>query len=402
MNKQDQPKPSSANNSEIIEIPDEPAQPRIHPKRIVLWWRQLDRNLRFGIISVGLLLFGIASLSYYYFIRPTSQAALTIVSHPKVIPKTVASPLTGVQVYPALAARPVTGIMVENSLDARPQSGIQAAGVVFEAIAEGGITRFLTLYQESKPQYIGPVRSLRPYYIDWATPFDAGIAHVGGSPEALKQIRTHGKDLDQFFNSAYYWRESSRAAPHNVYTSFKLMDKLNKHKGYKHSKFVSWPRKKTETPRKNPTVKAININIASYYFNSRYTYDAKSNSYYRWEGGAKHLIITSPNDRHPQQLHPKVLIALVMPYGIESDGHHSEYGTYGRGTAIIFQDGGITKAVWHKKNRATQFSFTDANGKPVLLDPGQTWLVAVGAKNMVTYKVIKPPVPATPSSSQPQ
>jgi hypothetical protein len=104
--------------------------------------------------------------------------------------------------------------MIENSPDARPQSGLQDAGVVVEAIAEGGITRFLTLFQESQPQYIGPVRSLRPYYIDFAAPFQAGIAHVGGSPEALSRVRNGSyRDLDQFFNSAYFSRISARPAP---------------------------------------------------------------------------------------------------------------------------------------------------------------------------------------------
>ncbi len=388
----------ASDDIETLELDNtpEPTNRHKHFVRIRKWWAGLSQNWRFAVVAAALLLFAVWAIGFYYISRPDSDSSISISKRAKLEPKTVASPLTGVQIDPVLATRPVTGIMVENSLDARPQSGIQQAGVVFEAIAEGGITRFLTLYQESKPQYVGPVRSLRPYYIDWATPFDAGIAHVGGSPEALQQIRSHGKDLDQFFNSGYYWRESSRAAPHNVYTSFKLLDALNKKKGYKHSKFVSWPRKAKEAPLATPTVKAININIASYYFNSRYVYDAKSNNYLRYEGGQKHLIIRSANDKHPVQLHPKVLIAMVMPYGIESDGHHSEYGTSGKGTAFIFQDGGVTKAVWHKKNRATQLSFTDSKGKPILLDPGQTWLVAVGASNMVSYKIIKPP--ATPPS----
>jgi hypothetical protein len=133
-------------------------------------------------------------------------------------PTTVASPLSGVQVSPDLAKRPVTGIMIENSPDARPQSGLQDAGVVYEAIAEGGITRFLALFQDSRPQYIGPVRSLRPYYIDFGWPYQAAIAHVGGSPDALTQIRSGSyRDLDQFFNSGTYSRINSRVAPHNVY-----------------------------------------------------------------------------------------------------------------------------------------------------------------------------------------
>ena len=76
--------------------------------------------------------------------------------------------LTGLELASAeLANRPVTGVMIENSPDARPQSGLTDAGIVYEAIAEGGVTRFLAIYQESQPQYIGPIRSARPYYLDF-------------------------------------------------------------------------------------------------------------------------------------------------------------------------------------------------------------------------------------------
>jgi hypothetical protein len=156
---------------------------------------------------------------------------------------TVASPLSGIQVQPQSAQRPVTGIMIENSPDARPQSGLQDAGVVYEAIAEAGITRFLAVFQDSRPGYIGPVRSLRPYYLDFATPYQASIAHVGGSPEALATVRNgHYRDIDQFFNSKYYTRIKSRTAPHNVYTNFDWLDQLNQSKGYNKSEYTPWKR----------------------------------------------------------------------------------------------------------------------------------------------------------------
>ncbi len=357
----------------------------VKKNRLVLWWSGLNRNLRFAIISLLLLLFGVFSILFYNHNRPTAQPYSSITRAPKPVVKTVASPLSGVQVAPELAARPVTGIMIENSPDARPQSGLQDAGVVFEAIAEGGITRFLTLYQDSQPQYIGPVRSLRPYYIDWAAAFDASVAHVGGSADALSQIRSGGKDLDQFFNAGSYWRESSRAAPHNVYTSFQKLDALNQAKGYTSSKFTSWPRKKDKAIA-TPTAKSIDLNISSALFNAHYDYDAPSNTYHRSEGGAPHKFITSATDTVGGQLQPKVVIALVMGYGIAGDRIHSVYNTYGSGTAYIFQDGGVIEATWSKADRPSQFSFTDAAGQPIKLNAGQTWLSAVSGPEKVVYK----------------
>ena len=88
------------------------------------------------------------------------------------------------------------------------QSGLAQAGVIFEAVAEGGITRYMALYQDTSPGYIGPIRnSARPYFIQWALGFDAAYAHVGGSPEAISDIQTWNvKDIDQFYNGSYYQR----------------------------------------------------------------------------------------------------------------------------------------------------------------------------------------------------
>lgn len=351
--------------------------------RLRSWWGGLNRNARFGILSLAVLIAIGGAIGIYNFTKPSSQTDISI-SKNKKAKTTGASPLSGVEVELPLTQRPVTAVMIENSPDARPQSGVQDAGVIFEAIAEGGITRFLSLYQEGQPSYIGPVRSLRSYYIDWATPFDASIAHVGGSPDALSQIRSGGKDLDQFFNAGSYWRQTNRIAPHNVYTSFEKMDALNKSKGYNSSKVQSWPRK-IDQPLAAPIAKSIDINISSSLFNSHYDYDAASNTYFRSEGGQKHYVITSAQDSPGTQLHPKTIIALVMSYGIESDGQHSFYSTTGAGDVLVFQDGYVTKGRWYKPDRATQYKFTDANGATIKLNAGQTWVVAVQDSTRASY-----------------
>lgn len=358
-------------------------------RRLKAWWSGLNRNLRFGIISALLLIFAGAALGYYFLVSAKSDPVLEVAKRAPQ-PTTVASPLTGAQVEPELAQRPVTSIMIENSSAARPQSGLIEAGVIFEAIAEGGITRFLTLFQEGQPKYIGPVRSLRPYYIDWAAAFDAPIAHVGGSPDALKQIRRSGKDLDQFFNPGAYWRQSTRASPHNVYTSFEKLDKLNKSKGYTSSKFTPWARKK-DTPQQTPSAKSITVNISSSNYNSSYEYDASSNTYARKQAGKAHIITSSVNDKKGKQLRPKVIVALIMAYSL--DGKYSIYDTTGSGKALVFQDGGVADVIWTKKDRNSQFEFTDAESKKVKFNAGQAWVVAVASRGKVTYKAAPPPTP---------
>ncbi len=291
-------------------------------------------------------------------------------------PKTLASPLTGVQVKPELAKLPTTGVMIENSPDARPQSGLYHAGVVVEAIAEGGITRFLALFQESQPDYIGPVRSVRPYFLDFLVPFDAPIAHVGGSAQALAEIRNQGiKDLDQFFNPGPYHRVSSRFAPHNMYTSRSGLLELQKSKGWGTSKFSSLVRK-AEKKAKTPNASAVDVNISSFTYNPRFVYNAKSNSYLRHLAGAPHM-----DEKAGKQLNPKTVVVLVMPH--HYSGIYSVYQTTGSGKAFIFQDGTVTEGIWEKKSRSSQLKLGDANGSPLGLNPGQTWITLVGDASRV-------------------
>jgi hypothetical protein len=354
------------------------AMAKVSPKgRFHHWSRR--RKILISLTSV-VLISGAAAGAFLIFFH--QKPAPVIVQQPRVKaapppPKTVASPLTGLQIDPALATRPVTAVMIENSPDARPQSGLQDAGVVFEAIAEAGITRFMGLFQEAQPQYVGPVRSLRPYYIDFAAPFQASIAHVGGSPDALAQVRSGSyRDIDQFFNGGFYWRIGGRYAPHNVYTSFAKLDALNQGKGYKASQFAPWKRK-VEKPLATPTAAHINVHLSGPLYDSHYDYDAKTNTYLRSEAGSPHLEIVDAARKQVVQLHPKVVVAIVMSYSVIDRAGHSSYGITGRGQAIIFQDGGVQVGKWDKPTRNSMFNFVDDNDAPIPLDAGQTWVVGV-------------------------
>jgi hypothetical protein len=337
------------------------------------------------LITAGVVIVAAAATSWLLLkapSKPVASASIVHIAKKKVPPKptTVASALSGLQVDPSANARPVIGVMIENSLDARPQSGLSQASIVFEAIAEGGITRFLALFQDTQPGNIGPIRSARPYYLQWALGFNAGYAHVGGSPEALSDIKSWGvRDLDQFFNGGSYHRINTREAPHNVYTAVSTLTDLANSKGYTSSSFTSFPRKK-EAPLKVPTAKSVNLTLSGPAFNVHYDYDTASNSYKRSEAGAPHM-----DAEGSVQLSPKVVIALVMDYGYKSDGYHSDYNTLGSGTMYLFQDGFVTQGQWSKPDNATQFSFTDAAGKPLELNAGQTWITAVSATSNVSY-----------------
>jgi hypothetical protein len=329
-----------------------------------------------GVLLIGGSVFGLATLRSTPELVEIEQIEQQQVKEEP--PPTEASDLTGIQVDPALAARPVTAVMIENSIDARPQSGLVNAGIVFEAIAEGGITRFLALYQEARPDDIGPIRSARPYYVRWAAGYEASFLHSGGSPEALSLIRSLGvRDLDHgALGEGIASRVSFRYAPHNVYTDFDRIDAKNNEFGYTSSNFEPFERKADEVPV-DPTLitaRTVNFNISGPQYNTNYTYNPETNLYNRTMAGIAHT-----DQKTGAQIAPKVVIGLEMSYGINSNGIHSIYGNVGSGKAYIFQDGQATIGTWRKTTDKASLELLDDSGEPIKINAGQTWITAIAA-----------------------
>ncbi|MDZ7786236.1 MAG: DUF3048 domain-containing protein [Candidatus Saccharibacteria bacterium] len=337
-------------------------------------WQRLDLKYRVLILlAIGVFLVAATSAALRVIIKepePIVPAYIPPPEEPE--PTTAPSPLTGVEVSIAKTKLPVTGVMIENSPEARPQTGLEQAGVVFEALAEGGITRFLALYQESQPETIGPVRSARTHYLDFLAPFDAAIAHAGGSARALDEIRRQGiKDLDQAHHPNYYQRTNNRYSPHNLYTNRKQLLQLHKEKGFTSSKFDGYARKEAD-PAKKPSATKINIDVSSFNYNSSYTYHKKSNSYKRNMANKPHT-----DEKSGKQITPEVVIALETSY--RKDGIYSIYGVTGKGKVTVFQDGKATVGTWSKKNRKSPYVFKAKDGELLALNPGQTWIAMVTA-----------------------
>lgn len=338
-------------------------------------WIQKNKKLAVLLSVAAVLVIAGGTATALYFLNQKAEEPVKMVTKKPPVPEPTKyySPLTGAQVEnEASTTLATTGIMIENSPDARPQSGLKNSGVVFEAIAEGGITRFLVVYQEQKPQLIGPVRSVRMYYVDWIAAFNASVAHIGGSAGALAEVRNGNyRDIDQFFNAGAYWRASDRYAPHNVYTSFERLDALNAQKGYTSSSFTGFTRKDSKAEA-TPNATSIAVTISSGQYNSSYTYNPATNTYDRSQGGAPHL------DREEGQISPRVVIVMkVNETTVMEDGLRQSIQAVGNGPATIFQDGVAKDVTWSKASRAEQIKFTDAESKDVPLARGQTWITAV-------------------------
>ncbi len=373
---------------------DEKAKPPIEtikleepPKKIKKRRKFSKKTIIIGTVVLVIILCVAGWFVYRHYSNKDTKPTAAKIIVVKPVSTTVPSTLSGLPVAPSVNKLPVTGVMIENEIDARPQSGLDQASVVFEALAEGGITRFLALYQDTQPNYIGPIRSARPYYISWCMGFDCDYAHVGGSPDALADISDWGvNDLNQFYNGSAYERISSREAPHNVYSSIASLNALEGSKGFGTSTFQSFPRK-AAAPLKVPTVTSINLNLGASEYNASYAYSAASNDYVRSQGGQ--LMTNVDSDGTVVQIAPKVVIAIIVPFSEGAldalDAYYSNYAVIGSGAAYVFQDGGVTVGTWQKTSNGAQITFTNAQGQAIKLDPGQTWITALTDSNQLTY-----------------
>ncbi len=150
-------KPSTPQKTVEVESATPDNHKKVWKERMTLHWPPGKKEYITALVVLLLIGGGIVAWAL------THQTPATIKPIPKVTPKTktVPSTLTGLPVDPIVNKRTVTGVMIENTPWARPQAGLSNAGVVFEAIAEGGITRFLALYQDTAPKNVGPIRSSR-------------------------------------------------------------------------------------------------------------------------------------------------------------------------------------------------------------------------------------------------
>nr|MCU0495649.1 DUF3048 domain-containing protein [Chloroflexaceae bacterium] len=159
---------------------------------------------------------------------PVPPTAMPMAATPTAAPLTAERGITR-----GIVGQRLVAVMIDNHPDARPQSGMNAAALVFEALAEGGVTRYMAVYEpkaNASISEIGPVRSARSYFVEWAKGLNAVYTHAGGSPEGLllAETATEIANLDALRDGAeglYFWRSTTRFAPHNLYTSTELLRK---------------------------------------------------------------------------------------------------------------------------------------------------------------------------------
>ena len=190
-------------------------------------------------------------------------------------------------------SRPIA-VMIDNHIDAMPQAGLLEADIVYEIIVEGGETRLMLILQDKDLSKIGPVRSSRHYFLDYALENDAIYVHYGWSPQAQSDISSLGvNNINGIYESATsFWRVSDKYAPHNAVTSTKNILEIAEREGYR-------TEKEDDETVLNYVVDEVNledgeiantVTIPYSYVNTvRYEYDAKKKEYVRYSRDEKQV-----------------------------------------------------------------------------------------------------------------
>ncbi|HBO60111.1 TPA: hypothetical protein DD449_00285 [Candidatus Berkelbacteria bacterium] len=252
------------------------------------------------------------------------------------------------------------------------------ASIVYEAITEGGITRFMAIFGPYDAAKIGPVRSARTYYIDWLKEFNAFYAHVGGNLDALDKIKTDGiMDLDQFgLGTAAYWRvpKAGIATEHTMYTS---TDKLyqyafNTKKWSNSSDYKSLTFTPAVELADRSAGQTVTIDFSSPSYLVRWTYDKATNTYLRDLDGKAHNDLVSGK----QLASSNIIIQEVDRWEVTTAINESGYAmkTIGTGKALIFSQGKKTTGTWSKTDQTSRTIFLDSTGKEITFIPGQFWI----------------------------
>jgi len=388
------------------------------------------KNKNTATILISIMLFVASSFASYAFFSTSPLTRKAIPTQlPKLssngsvmfddsLPKTQPCPMSGVLYSTQQEAwwkkHGPLGVMIENSLDARPQSGISFADVTYEAMAEGGITRFLNIFYCQDAPMVGPVRSARTVFVNLVSEYgDFPLyAHVGGAntsgpADALGQISDYGwdsyNDLNQFsIGFPTYWRDYDRlghdvATEHTMYsTTTKLWDfaKSNRDLTNVDKKGDSWDTNFTPytfvddaSASDRPKSQSIHMefgNGGSDYFVD-WKYDPKTNLYMRNNGGKPHIDLDTK-----KQLSAKDIIVLYESITNVDDGYedslHLLYGDKGTGKAVVFMNGKQIKGTWKKVSRTSRTLLYDATGKEISFVRGKLWFDILPLNGALTVK----------------
>lgn len=350
------------------------------------------------LVTSFILIIGVALIYYYFFMNSPKTES------PKK-KSTIKKQLTIVDENSN--QRPIA-VMYDNNVGNYDHAGLQDSYINYEIIVEGGLTRIMALFKDKDVALIGPVRSSRHYFLDYAIESDAIYTHYGWSTYAENDIKSlHVNNINGLYDDEPFWRDSKIAAPHNVFTSTNKIYEYAKKKNYKTTsndwkllnyttdnvvlnKPIGTKTVKNEETGKNEKIDienpelikadSLSIPYSNYQIRS-YQYNSDKKVYMRFMNGEAHIDkITN------QQLSFKnIIIEKVSNRQLDSYGRQ-DLNTTPSGEGYYITNGYALPIKWNKESRTSKTIYKYSNGKEVKINDGNTFIQIIPEVNEPTFE----------------
>lgn len=329
---------------------------------------------------------------------PTPEITLapTPVPTPSLDPRAgkVQSSLSGEWVSEKVEAKRPYAVMINNIEYAfKHQKGTSKADIIYEALAEGGITRMMAIYQDpSKVKVIGSVRSARHYYVQFAKEWNAIYCHFGHTKYAtqkIEELKTNNLSGLSAIGSLVYERDTSISAPHNVFTSGKKLQKGAKKLKYSRKQNLDKTAEHFYFYEEDTELKsgdqAKNITLPfSNYSTCSLKYNTKKRAYFKYEYGQKHM-----DTYYKKQLSFKnVIVQFVEESAIDHNGYQTMELSNNSGKGYYISNGKMQKITWKRKESGNKMVYEDSDGNVLTMNPGKTYIAVYpkSRRSLITIK----------------
>ena len=283
-------------------------------------------------------------------------------------------------------------VMINNNHAAWPQCGLKDAYLVYEIIAEGGITRMMALYKDTYPTKVGSVRSARHYFIDYAEENDAIFIHWGGSPQAYSRINTGINDLDGIaLEGTVFFRDKSlnRAYEHTGFVDLEKTKKYAEGKGYTRDAekdlLLNYSAEEINLSSNEKSTGADEVTLKySEYHTTKYEYDSENKVYKRFMSGKANVDLETGE----QYTAKNIIVYKVDNYTI-NDGENKgrqELENIGSGSGYYISNGYSVPITWEKKSHSGQTVYKYENGEEITVNDGNTFIQILPLDAKVTIE----------------
>ena len=387
------------------------------------------KKIYYILLAFFLLVFLILLITYV--ILSSGNKTKQNINPPKQINNTTKNEKSNIKIYNENSNDRPIAFMIDNNIGDAKHAGLQDSYLNYEIIVEGGLTRIMAIYKDKKVPLIGPIRSARHYFLDYALENDAIYAHFGWSPQSESDIKQLDIDnINGITDPEPYRRDEKAISPHNVFTNTSFMKSYiekkkynelinNRNKcswnGYNKLKndFEDWLFSKskkrgdfidnldaiiymyneesTNWKLLNISSKEIDLGTESspdiankvtitYSENEyrTYSYDQSNNYYLRSQNGKPHL-----DRKTNEQLHYKnIIIMKVKNTTIDNEGRQT-LDNIGTGEGYYITNGKYKKINWSKQTRTAKTDYTYEDGSTVILNDGNTFIQIVPENNNI-------------------